>query len=240
MPTAAAQDQLLDQRRDDLAQAGEGVVDAPETAIGLGRTVGDRPHLDRGDAGNLGSAQHAEPLHRLHLGAVGPADSAAGGDRQESGVGECAPGGLDELRRGRGPLDPRQRRGGVHDVAVDGLGPDHHSAGLKLRRAGDPYVENGVGSALGEGGRGRDGGLDRPDPAAERLPVDSLQLPLGGGDDEDHVRPKNQRSSGLSSSSRTKGRTCSGRPSCSDTKASSSSAPFATSSASESSNPWKM
>ena len=65
--------------------------------------------------------------------------------------------------------------------------------------------------------------------------VDDLRPEPG----EPQRRPKNQRSRGLRSSSRTNGRMCSGLPSCSETRTSSSSVVFAHTSASWSSCPSK-
>ena len=54
-------------------------------------------------------------------------------------------------------------------VAVDRLGAEHERQRLEPARTGDPDVEDGGRPLLGERPRGRDRGVDRPDPADERL-----------------------------------------------------------------------
>ena len=151
-------------------------------------------------------AENGEALHRLDLALAAAADPRAARDRQELRVGECAPCRLDELGARVGPLDSRHQRRRVDDVGVERLRPDHDRQRLEVGRTRDADVQHGVGLQLGDAHRRPDPGLGRPDPAAEPvLSSGGRELLLGRSDDENQRRPKNQRSSGPSTSLRRNG-----------------------------------
>jgi Mn-dependent DtxR family transcriptional regulator len=105
---------------------------------------------------------------------------------------------------------------GLHVDAV-------HDEADRLEHVLSDELEARIDSALG---------YPTHDPHGDPIPNADLEWPKAS-------RPKNQRSSGFSSSFRSNGFTSAARPSSAETRASSLSVPFADSSASESSYPWK-
>ena len=145
----------------------------------------DRAHLERGHARERRGAQHPEALHRLDLAAVAAAHPPDRADRQHEGIRQRRRAAASSSGIGADAFPTRERRPRVDQIAVDGFGSDHERGGGSVRAPAMPMWSTAVGRCSRERRGGRDGGLDRADPADEGFhPVDRRELSGGRGDDE--------------------------------------------------------
>ena len=135
----------------------------PETRT-VGQVVAEAVRLYGRHPRPLAGPEDGEPLHRLDLDAVRPADARARPDRADERLWARAAHPVEQRPVGEG--DRGNERPGR--VAVPRLGAEHEGQRSKSARPRDPDLEDRLGPLLRERARGRGRRLDRPDPARER------------------------------------------------------------------------